>query len=81
MPDTPLFPGTRVYHSNQVWAAALPSGTARIIAAVLCCDGSYEYEVLTGEDFSCRPGPDNPETRRTWWSSLATIPAAENADA
>jgi hypothetical protein len=81
MPDAPLPAGRRVYHCNQVWPAGLPGGTARIIVAVLCYDGSYEYQVLTAEDFSRRPGPDNPETRRTWWSSLATVPAEENPDA
>ncbi|MEV4440437.1 hypothetical protein AB0K09_15715 [Streptomyces sp. NPDC049577] len=36
-------------------------------------DGSYEYRVTAGEDFSRRTGPDNPETRDARWSSTATI--------
>jgi hypothetical protein len=81
MPDDPLFPSRRVYHCNQRWEAAR-RGTATITAVKgPYNDGSYEYEVLTTEDFSRRPGPDNPETRRTWWSSLATIPAEEAVDA
>jgi hypothetical protein len=73
----PLAPGTRVRHYGQQWPAAR-SGTATIreVQGPLH-DGTYEYRVDATEDFSRRPGPDNPETRSAWWSSTATIPAVE----
>ena len=70
----PLPVGTRVRHYGQQWPAAR-SGTATIVAAEgPWPDGTYEYDVLTTQDFSRRPGPDNPETRQTRWASYATIP-------
>jgi hypothetical protein len=77
----PLPLGTRVRHYGQQWARAR-AGTATIIAAEgPWHDGSYEYEVLTGEDFSRAPSDTNPQTRRTWWASYATISAEEQHDA
>lgn len=73
----PLPVGARVRHYGQQWPAAR-TGTATVREVVgPQYDGSYEYWVTTGDDFSRRTGPDNPETRETWWSSLATIPATE----
>ncbi|MGW6021300.1 hypothetical protein [Streptomyces sp. NPDC055099] len=68
--------GTRVSHINQQWARSLPDGTATVID----CkgpwpDGSWEYQVLVARDFSRRPGPDNPESRTTWWPSWAATPS------
>lgn len=81
MPDAPLPVSTRVYHHSQQWPGAR-RGTATITAVKgPYYDDTYEYEVLTGVDFSRSPGPDNPETRTTWWSSLATSPAEEATDA
>lgn len=72
----PLPAGTRVRHYSQQWTAAL-TGTATIREVKgPYSDGAYEYRVTTTQHFSRPPGPDNPETRETWWSSLATIPAA-----
>jgi hypothetical protein len=74
--EHPYPAGTRVRHYGQQWPAARV-GTATVREAVgPLHDGSYEYRVTAGEDFSRRTGPDNPETRETWWSSLATIRAA-----
>jgi hypothetical protein len=71
----PLPVGTRVRHYGQQWPAAR-AGTATIREIKgPYNDGSFEYRVTTTEDFSRRPGPNNPETRDTWWNSLATIPA------
>lgn len=71
----PLPVGSRVRHYGQQWAAAR-AGTATIREVKgPWPDGSYEYRVTAGEDFSRRTGPDNPETREAWWSSDATIPA------
>jgi hypothetical protein len=79
--ERPLPVGTPVHHSNQIWSAAAHVATG-VIEAVKgpYYDGSFEYQVLTGEDFGRRPGPDNPQTRTTWWSSLATIPVGEDRD-
>ena len=72
--DRPLPVGTRVRHYGQQWPAAR-TGTATIVDAKgPYYDGSWEYLVLAGVDFSRATGPANPETRETWWSSLATIP-------
>jgi hypothetical protein len=71
----PLPVGARVRHYGQQWAAAR-TGTATIRETVgPLHDGSYEYRVTAGQDFSRPTGPDNPETRETWWSSTATVPA------
>ncbi len=77
MATHPLPVGTRVRHYGQQWAAAR-TGTATIRETKgPWPDGTYEYRVTAGVDFSRRTGPDNPETRETWWSSEATIPATE----
>lgn len=69
----PLPVGTRVRHYGQQWPAAR-TGTATVREAVgPQCDGSYEYRVTAGVDFSRRTGPGNPEVRETWWSSLAVV--------
>lgn len=71
----PLPAGTRVRHYGQQWSAAR-RGTATIREVRgPWHDGTYEYRVDATEDFSRQPGPDNPETRSTWWSSEATIAA------
>lgn len=73
----PLEPGTRVRHYGQQWSAARQgTATVREVRGPWP-DGSYEYRVDATEDFSRQPGPDNPETRSTWWSSWATVPAEE----
>jgi hypothetical protein len=75
MSTHPLPVGARVRHYGQQWPAAR-QGTATVREVVgPLHDSSYEYRVTATEDFSRRPGPDNPETRNTWWSSTATIPA------
>jgi hypothetical protein len=69
----PLPVGTRVRHYGQQWPAARQgTATVREVKGPYQ-DGSYEYRVTAGQDFSRRIGPDNPETRETWWSSTATI--------
>lgn len=74
MSEQPMASGTRVHHINQQWAAARHgTATIREIKGPYR-DGSYEYRVDATEDFSRQPGPENPETRSVWWSSLATIP-------
>lgn len=71
----PLPRSTRVRHAGQKWARA---ATATVLASKgPYPGGSYEYLVRAGADFSRRLGPDNPENRLTWWSSLVTIPAEE----
>ncbi|MEW2070019.1 hypothetical protein [Streptomyces sp. NPDC007346] len=73
----PLPVGTRVKHYGQQWSAAR-FGTATVQEVKgPCNDGTWEYRVLATQDFARRPGPDNPETRETWWNSTATIPAKE----
>lgn len=73
----PLPVGTVVRHYGQQYPAAR-KGTATITDVKgPYGDGSYEYEVATGEAFSRPPGPDNPPTDRRWWSSFTTIPAEE----
>ena len=75
MPDHPLPVGARVRHYGQQWPAA-PTSTATINAVKgPWPDGSYEYEVATGVDFSRPPSESNPPTDRRWWSSFTTIPA------
>ncbi|MER5816805.1 hypothetical protein [Streptomyces californicus] len=72
---TPLPVGARVRHYGQQWPAAR-TGTATVLEAKgPCSDGTWEYRVLATQDFARRPGPDNPETRETWWNSTATTPA------
>lgn len=71
----PLPVGARVRHYGQQWSAARAgTATVREVKGPLH-DGSYEYRVDATQDFSRQPGPDNPETRSTWWSSETTIPA------
>lgn len=65
--------GTRVRHSAQRWAR---TATATITdRRGPYQDGSYKYAVTTGQDFSRRIGPDNPEDHRSVWSSRHTEPA------
>lgn len=73
---TPLSAGDRVFHAAQIWARSLKGGTA-VILEVQGPDrlGEYEYLVRTGEDFSRRTGPDNPEVRKTRWASYNTMKA------
>jgi len=71
--DPPFEIGDRVYHYGQQWAARIPGGTATVLEIKgPYHDGSYELLVSTGEEFSRRTGPDNPETRSTWWPSRGT---------
>lgn len=74
-----LAPGTRVRHVSQQWATEViaPEGTAVVVAVGLeHHDGTCEYEVLAGADFSRRVGPDNPMTRKTEWNSAAVVAVA-----
>ncbi|MBK3575951.1 hypothetical protein JHN63_19445 [Streptomyces sp. MBT65] len=72
----PLPIGARVSHINQQWARSLPDGTATVIDRKgPWPDGSWEYHVRAARDFSRQPGPDNPESRTTWWPSWATTPS------
>lgn len=74
--EEPWLPaGTRVKHVNQQWARTA-TATIRDIKGPYN-DGSYEYLVTAGVDFSRPLGPDNPETHETWWSSLAVRPIEE----
>ena len=72
MTDTvhPLPPGTRVRHVGQQWARRISTATVLDWTGPYA-DGSYEYRVRAGADFSRRLGSDNPMTRETQWSSLA----------
>lgn len=64
----PLY--TRVYHGGQQWHRSHMNGTAVVIGIYgPRHDGSFEYRVMAGEDFSRRTGPDNPEVRITEWAS------------
>lgn len=81
-PADRLAPGTRVRHTGQRWATsvAAPEGTAVILGVTReHNDGTCEYEVLSGEDFSRRIGEDNPMTRKVEWNS-ATVRAVEEED-
>lgn len=79
-PVHPLPVGTRVRHYAQQWPSAR-QGTATITGVKgPYRDGTFEYEVLTGEEFSRMPGPDNPQTRVTWWPSDATIQASKETN-
>ncbi|MEU3742927.1 hypothetical protein AB0E78_38465 [Streptomyces sp. NPDC032198] len=76
MTTHPLPIGTRVWHINQEWARSLPDGTATVIDREgPWPDGAWEYEVRAARDFSRSPGPDNPESRTTWWPSWAATPS------
>jgi hypothetical protein len=76
----PFPPGTRVRHGAQIWACLSAEGTAEVIRAEGPDHrGDYEYLVRTGQDFSRPTGPDNPETRETWWASYRTLPAGRSA--
>lgn len=76
----PLPVGTRVWHYGQQWPTA-GRGTATITAVKgPWPDGTWEYRVRAGEDFSRATGPHNRETRETWWSSAATIPTTGETD-
>lgn len=72
-PEHPFAPGTRVYHVSQQWHRKHMGGTASVVTSEgPYLDGSYEYTVQAGVDFSRRTGPENPETRPTRWNSTAT---------
>ncbi|MDX3020044.1 hypothetical protein [Streptomyces acidiscabies] len=76
MAEHPYPVGSRVRHYGQQWPAAR-RGTATVCEVVgPLRDGSYEYRVDAAVAFSRQPGPDNPETRSTWWSSDATTQTA-----
>lgn len=71
--EHPYPDGTRVYHAGQQWHRSHMGGTASVVSSEgPYHDGTYEYEVMAGVEFSRRTGPDNPEVRATRWSSLAT---------
>lgn len=81
MPDHPWPIGTRVYHVGQEWHRTHMGGTATVEDFYgPLRDGSYEYKVRTGEDFSRRTSKENPETRECQWSSFA-VRKVENGDA
>jgi hypothetical protein len=68
--------GTRVRHVSQQWATrtVAPKGTAVVVAVGReHHDGTCEYEVLAGEEFSRRVGEDNLMTRNTEWNSNAVV--------
>jgi hypothetical protein len=67
----PLAVGTPVRHLGQQWAREATATITDVKGPYN--DGSYEYEVLAGADFSRRLGDSNPQTRTTWWPSWATI--------
>lgn len=68
----PLAIGTRVSHVNQQWHRNHMGGTATVYGSEgPYSDGSYEYDVMAGEDIARRTGADNKEIRPTRWSSLA----------
>jgi hypothetical protein len=70
----PLPPGTRVKHRSQEWATygRCPRGTGEVLDVIgPFSDGTYDYRVRTGRDFSRPPGPDNPEDRETTWPGHA----------
>lgn len=74
-PAPKLLPaGTPVHHVSQEWAHGQATAVITAVRGPFF-DLSYEYEVQAGEDFSRPVGPDNPMTRSTWWSSLATAAA------
>lgn len=67
----PLATGTRVRHSGQRWHRDHMGGTATVYGSEgPYFDGTYEYDVMAGNDFSRATGADNPETRPVRWSSL-----------
>lgn len=72
----PLPVGAKVFHSGQQWARSLDGGTA-VVRKVIgpLRDGAYEYVVDACQEFSRRPGPDNPMDWRTQWASYYTQPA------
>lgn len=74
MASKPLKVRDRVFHVGQIWARSLPGGTAEILE-VQGPDhrDNYEYLVLTGVYFSRKPSERNPQTRKEWWSSTATV--------
>lgn len=70
--------GTKVRHSNQEWARGEGIFTAEITEVKgPCGDGTFEYEVLAGRDFSRSISDDNPMDRLAWWSSRCTIPVEQ----
>ncbi len=73
MSEHPYLQGDRVYHAGQGWHRPHMGGTATVVAwEGPMNDGSYEYEVIAGAEFSRRTGPENPEVRPVRWSSLVT---------
>jgi hypothetical protein len=71
--EHPLSLGARVYHMSQQWHRPDMGGTAQVVEVYgPLRDGSYEYTVLTGIEFSRQVGPHNPMIRETKWSSDVT---------
>jgi hypothetical protein len=73
IPPVRLAIGTRVRHSGQEWATSVqaPEGTAIVLGVGRThADGSVEYKVLAGQDFSRHIGGDNPMNTPKEWNSL-----------
>jgi hypothetical protein len=71
--------GTRVRHAGQEWATSVlaPKGTAVVVGVGHThADGTFEYKVMAGRDFSRRIGPDNPMDRLTEWNSARVLEVA-----
>ncbi len=72
--------GARVRHAGQRWATrtAAPRGTAVVVGvgSRRYSDGSFDYDVVRGQDFSRRTGADNPVTTPDVWNSLRVVMAA-----
>jgi hypothetical protein len=71
----PLPDGTRVVHTAQGWGGDVPGGTGIVRGSAPCTGDTWEYQVEQPEDFSRRPGADNPFTRTAPWSSDHLVPA------
>lgn len=76
----PLPVGAKVFHVGQLWARTLIGGTAVVVEVKgPYRDGAYEYVLDACQEFSRRPGPDNPMNQRSQWASYATRPAYERS--
>ena len=68
----PLPIGTRVCHQGQQWHRSHMGGTATVVGVYgPLRDGTFEYRVMAGVEFSRQTDGDNPEERLTDWSSSA----------